>query len=96
MILRIKVIIIIAIIITIIIKCRGRYKNPTATNTVLLVTLYNGQKSLTNIKKSSMSDAVRVLYKTTYSSLNVMNRGRSCRLSSFLGTLLHLISQEYL
>ena len=61
MVLIIKVIIIIIIVITII-KCRGRYKTPTATNTELLVTLYNGRKPLTNIKKSSIPDAVRVLY----------------------------------
>ena len=61
MVLIIKVIIIIIIVITII-KCRGRYKTPTATNTELLVTLYNGWKPLTNIKKSSIPDAVRVQY----------------------------------
>ena len=61
MVLIIKVIIIIIIVITII-KCRGRYKTPTATNTELLVTLYNGRKPLTNIKKSSIPDAVRVQY----------------------------------
>ena len=54
--------IIIIIVITIITKCRGRYKTPTATNAELLVALYNGRKPLTNIKKSSIPDAVRVLY----------------------------------
>ena len=54
--------IIIIIVVTIITKCRGRYKTPTATNTELLVTLYNGWKPLTNIKKSSIPDAVRVQY----------------------------------
>ena len=67
MVLIIKVIIIIIIkiiiiVITIITKCRGRYKTPTATNTELLEALYNGRKPLTNIKKSSIPDAVRVLY----------------------------------
>ena len=69
MVLIIKVIIIIIIIIkiiiiviTIITKCRGRYKTPTATNTELLEALYNGRKPLTNIKKSSIPDAVRILY----------------------------------
>ena len=68
MLLIIKVIIIIIIIkiiiivITIITKCRGRYKTPTATNTELLEALYNGRKPLTNIKKSSIPDAVRILY----------------------------------
>ena len=33
---------VIIIVVTIITKCRGRYKTPTATNTELLVTLYNG------------------------------------------------------
>ena len=50
------------ITIIIIIKYRDRYKTPATTNTKLLVTLNNGQKPLTNIKKSSISDAVRVLY----------------------------------
>ena len=36
--------------------------HPT-TNSELLVTLYSGRKPLTNIKKSSISDTVRVLYK---------------------------------
>ena len=54
--------IIIIIVITIITKCRGRYKTPTATNAELLVALYNGRKPLTNIKKSSILDAVRILY----------------------------------
>ena len=63
MILTIKVIVIIAIIIiTIIIKSRGRYRTLTATNTELLVTLHNGRKPLSNIKKSSPSDAVRALH----------------------------------
>ena len=62
-ILTIKVITItITTIITAIIKCRGRYKTPKTTYTELLVTLYNGRKPLTNMKKSSTSDAVRVLY----------------------------------
>ena len=55
-------IIITTAIITIIIKCRGRYRTPTATNTELLVTLHNGRRPLSNIKKSFPSDAVRVLY----------------------------------
>ena len=62
----ITVIIIIIIIIittttTIIIKCRGKYRTPTTTNTELLVTLHHGRKPLSNIKKSSPSDAVRAL-----------------------------------
>ena len=48
--------------ITIIIKCRGRYRTPTATNTELLVTLHNGRRPLSNIKKSPASDAARALY----------------------------------
>ena len=44
------------------IKCRGRYRTLTTTNTELLVTLHNGRKPLGNIKKSSPSDAVRALY----------------------------------
>ena len=50
------------IIITIIIKCRGRYRTPATTNMELLVTLHNGRKPLINIKKSPPpSDAVRVI-----------------------------------
>ena len=67
MILTIKVIIITIIIITtiirtIIITCRSRYRTPTTPNTKLLLTLQNGLKPLSNIKKSSPSDAVRVVY----------------------------------
>ena len=60
----IKVIVIITkIIMTIItIKCRGRHTTPATTITELPVTLHNGRKPLSNIKKSSPSDAVRVLY----------------------------------
>ena len=54
--------IIITIIITIIIKGTGRYRTPTTTNLELLVTLRNGQKPLSIIKKSSPSDNVRVLF----------------------------------
>ena len=61
MILTIKLVII-AIIIKIMIKCGGRRGMPTPTNTELLVTLHNGQKPFSNIKRSSSSDAVRVLY----------------------------------
>ena len=46
----------------IIIKCRDIYKTLATTNTKLLVTLHNGWKPLTNIKKMSISDAVKVLY----------------------------------
>ena len=46
----------------VIIKYRGRYRMPTTTNTELLVTLHNSWKSLSNIKKSSPSDVVRVLF----------------------------------
>ena len=45
----IKVLIIITkivIIITIIMKCKGRYRTPTTTNTELLTTLHNGRKPL--------------------------------------------------
>ena len=63
MILTIKVIVITTRIITIIIKCRGRYRTFTRTNMELLVTLHNGRKPLSNIKKSpSPSDALRALY----------------------------------
>ena len=70
---------------------RGRYRTPTATNTELLVTLRNGRRPLSNIKKNPTSDAARALYMPR---LNMMNRGRLCRLNSLLGTLPHLISQE--
>ena len=43
--------------IAIIIKWRGRHRTPTTTNTELLVTLHHGRKPLSNIKKSSPSDA---------------------------------------
>ena len=56
------IIIIIMIIIRITIKCGGRYRTLTATNTKLLVLLHNGRKPLNNIKKSSHSDAARALY----------------------------------
>ena len=39
--------------ITIIIKCRDRYRTPRTTNKEILVTLHNGQRPLPNIKKSS-------------------------------------------
>ena len=70
---------------------------PKTTNTELLVTLQNDQKPLSNIKKSSPSNAVRSIYASemTYSSLSVMNRGRPCHLNSLLGTLPHLISQGH-
>ena len=48
--------------ITMIIKCRGRYRTPTATNTDLLVTSHNGRRPSSNIKKSHTSDAARALY----------------------------------
>ena len=91
-ILKIKVIVIIIKIV----KCRDRYRMPKTTNTELLVTLQNDQKPLSNIKKSSPSNAVRSIYASemTYSSLSVMNRGRPCHLNSLLGTLPHLIFQE--
>ena len=60
MILKIKVIM--KIIIIIVIKYRGRNKTLTAINTELLMTLYNGQRPLTNIKNNSTSHAVGVLY----------------------------------
>ena len=45
-----------------ILKCRGRGRTPTATNAELLVTLRNGRRLLTNIKKSPDSDTARALY----------------------------------
>ena len=56
-----KILTIKVIIIAIIIKCRGRYRTPTTTYTKFLVTLHNGRKSLSSIKKSSASDDVRVI-----------------------------------
>ena len=93
MILTIKVIVIKAIIITIIIKCRGRYRTTTATNNELLVTLQNGRRPSKNISPRCCHVSLNAS-ETAYSSLNVMNRGRPYRLNSLLGTLLHLISQE--
>ena len=64
MILTTKVIVIITIIIiTMIIKYRGRYRTPTTTNTVLApCDINNGRRPLSNIKKSSISHAVTALY----------------------------------
>ena len=73
-----------------IIKKRGRYRTPTTTNTELLVTLYNGRKPLSNIKKGislRCCDGSIYASETANSSLNVMNIGRPCRLNSLLGTL---------
>ena len=56
------IIIIVIIIIITMIKCRGRYRKSTITNTELLVTLHNGRRPLSNIKRSSPSDAGRTLY----------------------------------
>ena len=57
MILTIKVIVIITIR-TIIINCRARYRTPRTTNKELFVTIHNGRKPLSNIKKSSPSDTL--------------------------------------
>ena len=56
------IIIVILIIIITIIKCRGRYRTPTATNTELLVMLHNDRKPLSNSKKSSPSDGASASY----------------------------------
>ena len=64
MILAIKLIVIITIIIKVIIKCRDKYRTPKTTNTELLMTLHNGRNTLSNIKKSSLTTSVRVLYTT--------------------------------
>ena len=89
-------IIIIAIIIIVIIKCRSRCRTLTATNTELSVT-YNGPKSANVTKKLHLRYRVgpTCASETAYSSLNVRNRGRPCRLNSLLGTLPRLISQEH-
>ena len=52
----------IIIVSTIIIKCRGRSRTPTKTNTKFLVTLYKGLKALTNTTKSSTLDFKWVLH----------------------------------
>ena len=57
----IVIIIIIIIIIIITVKCRSRSGTLTVIQTDLPVTLYNGQKPLTNIRKRSTLDAVWVL-----------------------------------
>ena len=92
-------IIIIIIIITIIIvtiKCRNRCRTLTATNVELSVT-YNGPKPANKTKKLHLRYRVdpTCVSETAYSSLNVRNRGRPCRLNSLLGTLPRLISQEH-
>ena len=81
LIITIKIIIMILILlitITIIIKCRGRPRILTTTNPELPVTLYNGRKPLTNVTKSSTSDAAWVLY-AAYSALKDTHweKGRS-------------------
>ena len=83
MILTIKVI----VIITIIIKCRDRYRTPTTTNNGAPCNITEWPKALSNIKKSSLAS------ETAYSSLNVMNRVPR-RLNSLLGILPLLISQN--
>ena len=55
------IIIIIIIIIITTVKCRSRSGTLTVIQTDLPVTLYNGQKPLTNIRKRSTLDAVWVL-----------------------------------
>ena len=65
----------IIIILKKIVKCRGRSRIHTTTKTKLLVT-YTNQIPLANITKSVISDVVRVLYETAYSSFPMMNRGR--------------------
>ena len=91
----ITIIIIIAITI-VTIKCRNRCRTLTATNTELSVT-YNGPKPANITKKLHLRYRVgpACASETAYSSLNVRNRGRPCRLNSLLGTLPRLISQEH-
>ena len=90
------IIIIIITIIIVIIKCRNRCRTLTATNTELSVT-YNGPKPTNITKKLHLRYHVgpACTSETAYSSLNVRNRGRPCRLNSLLGTLPRLISQEH-
>ena len=82
----ITIIIITIIIVTI--KCRNRCRTLTATNTELSVT-YNGPKPANITKKLHLRYRVgpTCASDTAYSSLNVRNRGRPCRLNSLLGTL---------
>ena len=89
-----KIIIITIIIVTI--KCRNRCGTLTATNTELSVT-YNGPKPANITKKLHLRYCVgsTCASETGYSSLNVKNRGRPCRLNYLLGTLPRLISQEH-
>ena len=90
----ITIIIITIIIVTI--KCRNRCTTLRATNTELSVT-YNGPKPANITKKLHFRYRVgpTCASETAYSSLNVRNRGRPCRLNSLLGTLPRLISQEH-
>ena len=82
-------------------------RTPTSTSTELFVTLHNGRKPLSNIKKSPQAPRLLTspvpfrcyedsIYasETAYSSLKVINRGRPCRLNYLLGTLPNLISEE--
>ena len=90
------IIIIIITIIIVTIKCRNRCRALTATNTELSVT-YNGPKTVNITKRLHLRYRVgpTCASEKTYSSLNVRNRGRPCRLNSLLGTLPRLISQEH-
>ena len=90
-------IILIITIIIVTIKCRNRCRTLTATNTEISVT-YNGPKPANITKKLHLRYRVgpTCASETAYSSLNVRNRGRPCRLNSWLGTLpRYLLIFEY-
>ena len=88
--------IIIMMVTVIIIKCRSRSRTLTTTNTKLPGT-YDCQKPLISPKASPQCCVGPICAsQTAYSSLNLINRGRTCRWNSLLETLPHLISQEFL
>ena len=70
-------------------RFRGIYRTLAASEVGLFLMLLKGLWPLCNVTRGSI-----YVSETTYSSLNVINRGRPCRLNSLLGTLPHLIFQE--
>ena len=89
----IEIITIITTIITIITKCKDRSRTPTTNYSKVPLTLYNSQKSLNYITKSTTLDVVWVLYA---SLKQLVNKGTPCCLNFLLRTLPRLISQGYL
>ena len=66
------IVIVLLLLITIIIKCEGRYRNPTATDTKFFMTFCN-------ILHLRCFLAPISVYEMAYASLIMMNRGKPCR-----------------